>query len=189
MASNLTRWRMVCQWKDEPHHHISKTRFQRLGTPSPISPTLPASSVNPSVVSDSLWPHGLWPARLLSPWDSPPDSSSAVFAGWDGGVWFFEKLCKFTRIFKDFYHKESESVMYLLVWTTELRLIMMTFIKHFYWIYTITYILYTKKVRQREAKTSSLVAWLVRGKTEFHIRQCGSWVFNLWKVQYRVKGA
>ena len=24
-----------------------------------------------SVVSDSLWPHGLWPARLLCPWDSP----------------------------------------------------------------------------------------------------------------------
>ena len=24
-----------------------------------------------SVVSDSLRPHGLWPARLLCPWDSP----------------------------------------------------------------------------------------------------------------------
>ena len=24
-----------------------------------------------SVVSDSLWPRGLWPTRLLSPWDSP----------------------------------------------------------------------------------------------------------------------
>ena len=24
-----------------------------------------------SVVSDSLWPHGLWPARVLCPWDSP----------------------------------------------------------------------------------------------------------------------
>ena len=24
-----------------------------------------------SVVSDSLWPHGLQPTRLLSPWDSP----------------------------------------------------------------------------------------------------------------------
>ena len=24
-----------------------------------------------SVVSDSLLPHGLWPTRLLSPWDSP----------------------------------------------------------------------------------------------------------------------
>ena len=24
-----------------------------------------------SVVSNTLWPHGLWPARLLCPWDSP----------------------------------------------------------------------------------------------------------------------
>ena len=24
-----------------------------------------------SVVSDSLWPHGLWPTRLLCPWNSP----------------------------------------------------------------------------------------------------------------------
>ena len=24
-----------------------------------------------SVMSDSLWPHELWPARLLCPWDSP----------------------------------------------------------------------------------------------------------------------
>ena len=24
-----------------------------------------------SVVSDSAWPHGLWPTRLLCPWDSP----------------------------------------------------------------------------------------------------------------------
>ena len=28
-----------------------------------------------SVVSDSLWPHGLWPTRLLSPWDFPGNSS------------------------------------------------------------------------------------------------------------------
>ena len=26
---------------------------------------------NHLVMSDSLWPHGLWPARLLCPWDSP----------------------------------------------------------------------------------------------------------------------
>ena len=24
-----------------------------------------------SVMSDSVWPHGLYPARLLCPWDSP----------------------------------------------------------------------------------------------------------------------
>ena len=28
-------------------------------------------SVSCSVVSDSLWPHGLWPTRLLCPWSSP----------------------------------------------------------------------------------------------------------------------
>ena len=29
-----------------------------------------SSSVSHSVVSDSLWPRGLWPTRLLCPWDS-----------------------------------------------------------------------------------------------------------------------
>ena len=24
-----------------------------------------------SIMSDSIWPHGLWPARLLCPWNSP----------------------------------------------------------------------------------------------------------------------
>ena len=28
-------------------------------------------NVGGSVVSESLWPHGLWPTRLLFPWDSP----------------------------------------------------------------------------------------------------------------------
>ena len=28
-----------------------------------------------SVVSDSTWPYGLWPARLLCPWDSPNKST------------------------------------------------------------------------------------------------------------------
>ena len=30
-----------------------------------------SESVSHSVKSDSLWVHGLWPARLLCPWDSP----------------------------------------------------------------------------------------------------------------------
>ena len=29
------------------------------------------SSVSPSVVSDSFWPHGLQPTRLFCPWDFP----------------------------------------------------------------------------------------------------------------------
>ena len=28
-----------------------------------------------SVVSNSLWPHGLWPTRLLCPWDFPSNST------------------------------------------------------------------------------------------------------------------
>ena len=31
----------------------------------------PVSSVNRSVLFNSLWPHGLWPPRLLCPWNSP----------------------------------------------------------------------------------------------------------------------
>ena len=30
-----------------------------------------SESVSHWVVSDSLWPHGLWPAKLLCPWNSP----------------------------------------------------------------------------------------------------------------------
>ena len=30
-----------------------------------------SNSISRSVVSDSLWPHGLWPSILLCPWDSP----------------------------------------------------------------------------------------------------------------------
>ena len=32
-------------------------------------------SVSRSVVPDSLRPHGLWPARLLCPWESPGKST------------------------------------------------------------------------------------------------------------------
>ena len=34
-------------------------------------------SVSHSVVSDSVRPHGLWPARLLCPWD-PPGKNTGV---------------------------------------------------------------------------------------------------------------
>ena len=30
-----------------------------------------SADVSHSVMSDFLWPHGLWPARLFCPWDSP----------------------------------------------------------------------------------------------------------------------
>ena len=32
--------------------------------------------LNCSVVSNSLWPHGLWPTRLLCPWDFPGKNTS-----------------------------------------------------------------------------------------------------------------
>ena len=32
-----------------------------------------------SVVSSSLWPHGLWPARLLCPWDFPGKNTGVGF--------------------------------------------------------------------------------------------------------------
>ena len=32
---------------------------------------VPFSGVSRSVLSNSLWPHGLYPARLLCPWNSP----------------------------------------------------------------------------------------------------------------------
>ena len=50
----------------------------RKGVPSSIGLALNESDAGPSsacvshsVVSDSLQPHGLWPARLFCPWNSP----------------------------------------------------------------------------------------------------------------------
>ena len=39
--------------------------------PHLVFPTHVHVCISCSVVSDSLQPHGLWPARLLRPWDSP----------------------------------------------------------------------------------------------------------------------
>ena len=44
---------------------------RRLGWVWPYLGWRGSSSVSLSVVSDSLWSHGLWPARLLCPWDAP----------------------------------------------------------------------------------------------------------------------
>ena len=38
-----------------------------------------SESVSHSVMSNSLRPHGLWPARLLCPWDSPEYWSGLPF--------------------------------------------------------------------------------------------------------------
>ena len=36
-----------------------------------VGNTIKTESASCSVMSDSLWPHRLWPTRLLSPWDFP----------------------------------------------------------------------------------------------------------------------
>ena len=40
-----------------------------------ITPTVPLENVNCLIVSESLWPHGLYPARLLCQWKSPGKNS------------------------------------------------------------------------------------------------------------------
>ena len=39
-----------------------------------------------SLMSDSLWPHGLWPARLLCPWDPPGKNTEVGFHFWLQGI-------------------------------------------------------------------------------------------------------
>ena len=44
---------------------------------SPVAQMVKKGSVSCSVVSDSLRPHGLYPTRLLCPWDSPGKNTGA----------------------------------------------------------------------------------------------------------------
>ena len=44
-----------------------------------------SKSVSYSVMSNSLWPHGLLPARLLCPWDSPGKSTEWVAISFSKG--------------------------------------------------------------------------------------------------------
>ena len=39
-----------------------------------------------SVVSDSLQPYRLWPARLLCPWDSPGKNIGPTSLSWDSYI-------------------------------------------------------------------------------------------------------
>ena len=45
-----------------------------------------------SVVSDSLWPHGLQPSRLLCPWDFPGKSFPIPFL-WGGAISGHQRHC------------------------------------------------------------------------------------------------
>ena len=49
---------------------ISQFLFQEKVKGRGLAPTYKSESVTRSVVSNSLWPHGLLPHRLLWPWDS-----------------------------------------------------------------------------------------------------------------------
>ena len=56
-VSSVTQWTQLCKYT------ISRQVHKRT--------LLVSQSVCRSVVSDSLWPHGLQPTRLLCPWNSP----------------------------------------------------------------------------------------------------------------------
>ena len=47
--------------------------------PRPTSSGVCVWVLSRSVMSDSLWPRGLWPARLLGPWDFPGKNTGAGY--------------------------------------------------------------------------------------------------------------
>ena len=57
----VTEWLVWVEWRQD-----IEVQAWRSGPPVFVY-----VCVSRSVVSDSLWPHGLQPARLLCPWDSP----------------------------------------------------------------------------------------------------------------------
>ena len=44
------------------------------------------------VMSNSLWPHGLWPARLLCPWDFPGKNTGVGFYFFLQGIFLIQEL-------------------------------------------------------------------------------------------------
>ena len=59
-----------------------------------------------SVVSDSLPPHGLEPARLLCPWDSPGKGTGVGFHALLQGIFPTQVSCIAGGFFKRFRQKE-----------------------------------------------------------------------------------
>ena len=82
VSASVSTWLLRCV-RVSPLPCLTRTPSLGLGPPPPrrtssqtllsitSAETLFHVNVSPSVVSDSLQPRGLWPARLLSPWDSP----------------------------------------------------------------------------------------------------------------------
>ena len=48
--------------------------------PSDTQESVKSEGISHSVMFDSLWPHGLWPTRLLCPWNSP-DKNTGMGSG------------------------------------------------------------------------------------------------------------
>ena len=58
-------------WSDLAHTQSSRQRMPKWLVLSKNPSCMCACVLSSSVVSDSLWPHGLWPTRLLCPWNFP----------------------------------------------------------------------------------------------------------------------
>ena len=73
--------------------------------------------VNHSVMSDSLWPQGLYPARLLCPWNSPGKITGVgCYSLLQGNFWTQEKnlgLLNYKWILYNLSHQGSPTRVYL----------------------------------------------------------------------------
>ena len=97
--SSILAWRSP--WTEEPGG-LQSMGSQRVGhnwASNTHTLYLFSGSVSCLVMSNSLWPHGLQPARLLCPWDSPGQNTGV-------GCHFLLHL----------FSGRSTSVLYTLVW-------------------------------------------------------------------------
>ena len=69
-------WTHIPVWKTVGRRQADWESFQTVNKYGSVCVCV-CVCVSGLVVSDSLWPQGLWPARLLCPWESP-DKNAAV---------------------------------------------------------------------------------------------------------------
>ena len=74
-ACHLREEKEYCPSEQCSRNHSSES--QEIWNLSPILLLHESESVNCSVMSNSLWPHGVWPTRFLCPWNSP-DKNTGV---------------------------------------------------------------------------------------------------------------
>ena len=67
-VSCIGRWVFSTEPPGKPKHFLRSVKFKLFIA---IVETCVCVCVSHSVVSDSLRPHGLWPAKFLCPWNSP----------------------------------------------------------------------------------------------------------------------